>query len=115
MSLMWLFVSIYHFNYMVSGTVAIELSIIWAFFLNNKFTFSDKIGTKSTRIDWLRRLAKYNVSALSGESINLTLLFILTSVGLFYLVSEAIAILVVFVFNFVMSSKWVWADLKLTN
>ena len=115
MSLMWLFVSVYHFNYMASGAVAIELSIIWAFFLNNKFTFRDRIITTSTRIDWFRRIAKYNVSALSGESINLALLFILTSAGLFYLVSEAVAILVVFVFNFAISSKWVWADRKLTN
>lgn len=115
MSLMFLFVSIYHFNYMASGAVAIELSIIWAFFFNDKFTFSDRIRSKSTNPDWLKRLAKYNVSSLSGESINLALLFILTSAGLFYLVSEAIAILVVFVFNFVISSRWVWADRGLTD
>ena len=109
LTLMWLFVSIFSLNYLVGGAIAIELSIIWAFFLNNRFTFSDKIRNQS-RSHWLRRLLKYNATALSGEAINLSLLFVLTNSGFFYLSSEAIAILVVFVYNFTMSNKWVWAD-----
>jgi len=113
MLLMWMFVSVYNLNYLISGIIAVELSIFWAFFLNDRITFKDKVRTESTRIHWLKRLLKYNLSSASGEAINLSLLFILTSAGYFYLASEAIAILVVFIFNFTMSSKWVWADRKL--
>jgi len=51
---------------------------------------------------------KYHGTALSGEGINLSILFILTSIGIFYLSSEFIAILVAFGFNFILSKKFVW-------
>jgi dolichol-phosphate mannosyltransferase len=109
MFLMWLFVSVFNSNYILSGAIAIELSIIWAFNLNNRFTFSDKVRNHS-RSDWLRRLLKYNLSSLSGEAINLSLLFALTNAGFYYLSSEAIAIVIVFIYNFALSNKWVWKD-----
>ena len=114
MLLMWLFVSVYNLNYLISGAIAVETSIFWAFFLNDRITFKDKVRTDNTRIHWLKRLLKYNLSAGAGEAINLSLLFILTSTGYFYLTSEAIAILVVFIFNFTMSSKWVWRNTKIS-
>jgi len=110
LSLMWFLVSIHNFNYILSGALAIELSIIWAFFMNNRFTFKDKIQDQNTLTHCLRRLLKYNISALSGEAINLSLLFALTSAGFFYLTSEVTAILVVFIYNFILSNKWVWKD-----
>jgi putative flippase GtrA len=42
-SLMWLMVSVFNLNYLLSATGTIELSILWPFFLNNRFTFKDKI------------------------------------------------------------------------
>gem|GEM_PF-386002 len=110
LSLMWVLVSVFNLNYLLCAVLAIELSIIWAFFLNNRYTFSDKIRNQKNRSHWFKRLLKYNVSALSGEAINLSLLFLLTNAGFFYLTSEAIAIFFVFIYNFTMSSKWVWAD-----
>jgi dolichol-phosphate mannosyltransferase len=110
-SLMWLWVSVFNLNYLFSGAVAIELSILWAFFLNNRFTFKDKIRNQNNGSSyWPRRLLKYNITALSGEAINMSILFILTNAGIFYLTSEAIAILVVFIYNFTMSNRWVWVD-----
>jgi dolichol-phosphate mannosyltransferase len=108
--LMWLLVSVFNLNYMLGGAFAIELSIIWAFFLNNRFTFRDKIRNQKSPSHWIKRLLKYNMTALSGEAINLSLLFALTNVGFFYLTSEAIAIFVIFIYNFTMSNRWVWTD-----
>jgi dolichol-phosphate mannosyltransferase len=109
--LMWLWVSVFNLNYLLSAAVAIELSVLWAFFLNNRFTFKDKIRNQNKGSSyWPRRLLKYNITALSGEAINLSILFILTNAGLYYLTSEATAILIVFAYNFTISNKWVWKD-----
>jgi len=56
----------------------------------------------------LHKFLKYHGTALSGEGINLSILFILTSIGIFYLFSEFIGILVAFGFNFTLSKKFVW-------
>jgi dolichol-phosphate mannosyltransferase len=108
--LMWLLVSVFEMYYILGGAIAIELSILWAFFLNNRITFRDKIRSEEKQVHWLRRLMKYNITALSGELINLSLLFALTSAGFFYLVSELLAILIVFAYNFTISNRWVWKD-----
>jgi dolichol-phosphate mannosyltransferase len=109
--LTWLGVNLLQLHYVLSAAIGIEISIIWAFILNDRFTFRDKI--ESPKISHkLFRLLKYHVSALSGETINLSVLYILTSIGLFYLSSEAIAILVAFASNFTMSNKWVWRNTR---
>jgi dolichol-phosphate mannosyltransferase len=109
--LTWLGVNLLQLHYVLSAAIGIEISIIWAFILNDRFTFRDKI--ESPKISHkLFRLLKYHVSALSGEAINLSVLYILTSIGLFYLSSEAIAILVAFASNFTMSNKWVWRNTR---
>jgi dolichol-phosphate mannosyltransferase len=113
--LTWLFVSALGLNYLLSAAIAIELSIIWAFFLNDRFTFRHKIIQFQNQNSRLQRLLKYHLSALSGETINLSVLYVLTSLGLFYLSSEAIAILVAFSCNFALSNKWVWADNRQSN
>ena len=87
----WLGVNLFHIHYMISTFIGIELSIIWAFFLNNKFTFSDRKNRK--KLTTPIRFLKYHLSSLNGEAVNLLVLFILTSVGLFYLFSECIAII----------------------
>ena len=110
--LTWLFVDVFGLNYLLSAAIAIELSIVWAFFLNDRFTFKHKIiqfQNQNASLSRLKRLLKYNLSSLSGEAINLSILYSLTSLGLFYLHSEAIAILVAFSYNFTISNKWVWA------
>jgi dolichol-phosphate mannosyltransferase len=105
--LTWIGVNLLKLHYIPSAVIGIEVSIVWAFLLNDKFTFKDKIGNKK-KSQKLYRLLKYHASALSGETINLSVLYLLTTIGLFYLSSEAIAILVAFGSNFMMSNKWVW-------
>jgi dolichol-phosphate mannosyltransferase len=105
--LTWIGVNLLKLHYIPSAVIGIEVSIVWAFLLNDKFTFKDKIGNKK-KSHKLYRMLKYHASALSGETINLSVLYLLTTIGLFYLSSEAIAILVAFGSNFMMSNKWVW-------
>jgi len=98
----WLGVT-FSLHYMIAATIGIEISIFWAFTLNNRFTFKNAPKTKL-----VHKFLKYHLTALGGEGINLSILFLLTSFGTFYLVSEVYAILVAFGFNFVLSKKWVW-------
>lgn len=101
--LTWLGVNL-NLHYMASAAIAIEASILWAFFLNDRVTFKDKIG--NSRLS--HRFMKYHGVALAGLGINLSVLYLLTTAGLFYLLSEVIAIFVAFSFNFMASKKWAW-------
>jgi putative flippase GtrA len=105
--LTWLGVNL-GIHYVISAAIGIETSIVWAFLLNDRITFKDKIDNYKLSNAFFRFL-KYNASCLGGETINLATLFILTTGGLFYLYSEMIAILVAFTFNYTLSRKWVWA------
>jgi len=105
--LTWLGVNL-GLHYMIAAAIGIETSIVWAFFLNDKITFKDKIE-KYEFSSTIFRFLKYNASSLGGETINLLTLFILTTANLFYLHSEIVAILVAFIFNYTLSRKWVWA------
>lgn len=104
--LTWLGVNL-KLYYMVSAAIAIEVSILWAFFLNDRVTFKDKIG--NSRLP--HRFLKYHGVALAGLGINLSVLYGLTNIGMFYLASEIIAIFVAFGFNFAASKKWAWKDI----
>ena len=101
--LTWLGVTTLNLHYMIAAFIAIEISIVWAFTLNNRITFR-----KAPPAKLLHKFLKYHGTALSGEGINLSILFILTSIGIFYLFSEFIAILVAFGSNFILSKKFVW-------
>jgi putative flippase GtrA len=103
--LTWLGVNL-NLHYIASAAIAIEASILWAFFLNDRITFKDMTGNSKLG----HRFLKYHGVALAGLGINLSVLYALTSAGLFYLVSEIVAIFVAFAFNFMASKKWAWRD-----
>jgi dolichol-phosphate mannosyltransferase len=105
--LTWLGVNFFHLHYLLSAAIGIETSIVWAFILNDRITFKDKIDNYNLSYSFFRFM-RYNCSALGGEGINLSALFLLTSAGWFYLYSEAVAILIAFVFNYTLARTWVW-------
>jgi dolichol-phosphate mannosyltransferase len=111
--LTWLGVNL-HLHYLLSAAIAIEISIGWAFLLNDRITFRDKIDNYQ-KSKTLFRFLKYNASSLGGEAINISTLFLLTSAGMFYLYSEAVAILVAFMWNYTLSRKWVWDNTKFST
>jgi len=104
--LTWLGVNL-HLHYVLAAAIGIEASIGWAFLLNDRITFRDKVDCYQ-KSKTLFRFLKYNTSLLGGAAINLSTLFFLTSAGLFYLHSEVVAIFVAFMFNYTLSRRWVW-------
>jgi len=101
--LTWLGVN-FGLHYILSAAIGIETSIFWAFYFNHKITFRKSFN----ELKLSHRFLKYHGSVLGGLGINLLTLYLLTSGGVFYLLSEAIAIAIAFGFNFTVSKKIVW-------
>jgi len=102
LSLTIIFTSVFEIFYVISAIAAYEISIIVSFFMHDKWTFAN---VKKTSKMYLRFI-KYNTFSLIGLGINALVLAILTDqVGLHYTISESIAILVAFIFNYTMNKK----------
>ena len=107
MGLLWLLTEYAGLQYLFSAAIAIETSIITNFLLNNFFTFKGR-SEPGTR-PFFRRLLKFNLVSLVGLGINLGLLSLFTEVfGIYYLVSNIIAIIIVTMWNYLMNTWWTW-------
>jgi len=90
--------------YLYSGIVAIEVSIISNFLLNDLWTFKDR---RSGHI--LKRLVKFNILMLVGLVINLLILYALTDLlSLHYTISNLFGIGIASIARYLMSIKWAW-------
>lgn len=99
--------SLFGIFYAISTIIALEISTTFGFFINDRWAFSGVI--KKTKIT--TRLLKNNLVAFIGFGINEAILIFLTNtLGLHYLLSEGIAIVLTFVFNFVTSKKFTWRN-----
>jgi putative flippase GtrA len=100
---------------LVSNAIALELSILSNFFLNDKFTFNS-ITAKSTKPT---RLAKYNLVSLLGFGVNELTVAILAppfeAHHISYIFAALIAILISFSANYVGSSRWAWRHREKTD
>ncbi len=99
----WVFTSIFGIHYVISTTISFEFSMVWGFFANDKWTFSI---VKKTSKPYLRFI-KYNGFSLLGLGIIQVIMVTLTAYfGLYYTISQLLAIVVAFLFNFIMSKKF---------
>jgi len=99
----WVFTSIFGIHYVISTAISFEFSMVWGFFANDKWTFSI---VKKTSKAYLRFI-KYNSFSLIGLGIIQAVMVTLTTYfGLHYSISQLIAIIVAFSFNFLMSKKF---------
>jgi dolichol-phosphate mannosyltransferase len=104
LGVLYLLTGVAGMHYAASAFVAIEASIIFNFYFNDQWTFKDRRGTKL-----LPRLIKFNAVAGVGVGLNMALMVLLVEVlGLHYLLAEFMAIVCVFAWNYILSSKLVW-------
>jgi dolichol-phosphate mannosyltransferase len=93
--------------YYISSIIGIEASIITNFILNDYFTFADRRTGKTG--SFLIRLLKFNITCAAGALIQYGLLRLFTDiVGLHYLISNFIGIVVAFIWNYLLSIVWTW-------
>jgi dolichol-phosphate mannosyltransferase len=93
--------------YLASAVIAIEVSIISNFSLNDYFTFADKRAPGIT--GFLRQLGKFNLVSLFGLVINTAVLALFTEVfGVYYLVSQLFGIAAATSWNYMGNIWWTW-------
>ena len=93
------FLGLFH---VYSVAIAFEIVLIAAFFTHDRWTFSHVKKSSKTYV----RFAKFNLFSLVSLGINEAILVYLTfQVGLHYIPSEAIAIVIAFFFNYIVSKK----------
>lgn len=104
LAILYLLTDIAGLHYVASAFIAIEASIIFNFYFNERWTFRDRSGK-----GFWPRLLKYNAVAGVGVAINMGLMALLVEVAaVYYLLAEFIAILCVFVWNYSLSNKLIW-------
>ena len=83
--------------------VAIELSIIGNYILNDAWTFKENnTGT------WLHRMISYNGVAIGGMVINMITLATLSLFGVWYILANLVGIALGFAWNFLGNRKLTW-------
>lgn len=107
MGLLWLFVDTVQLNYLLGATIAIEITIILAYVLNNAWTFRNIRNTGP--VAFLTGLAKTNVVRGSAIPIQLVVLFVLVEFRQVpYLLSNGAAILLSGIYRFILDARWTW-------
>lgn len=61
------------------------------------------------------RFVRFSIVGATGAALNLSILYLLTSAGLHYLFSGAIAIESALLFNFFLNKIWTFGDINLTG
>lgn len=107
-SLLFLFVERGRINYLIAAAIAIEITIVFQFFLNNVWTFrSDR---KTERLAYLYGLVKTNIVRGSAIPLQLGALYALvTFASLQYLVANLFAIGVTGLYRYALDAQWTWA------
>lgn len=99
-----------------SSALAIEISIIWNFLLNNALTFRDK--NAFARVGFLARMLRYNLVGLGGLAIQLGAFVLLTRLamqtwslaepGLWKYPAQLAGIALGMAWNFYTNFFWTW-------
>jgi putative flippase GtrA len=105
--LLWLFVDRGHLNYLLGAGVAIEITIVLAYVLNNTWTFQDAQHTEPRA--FLGGLLKTNVVRGTAIPIQVGLLYVFVEfLGIWYLIGNAVAIGFSGLYRFVLDVHWTW-------
>lgn len=107
MVLLWAFVDVARLHYLLGAVVAIELTIILSYVLNNAWTFraSRNVGT----VDYLTGLLKTNVVRGTAIPIQLGVLFAFVEwLNVWYLLGNVIAIGISGLYRFLLDARWTW-------
>jgi len=107
MGLLYLLTEYAGVYYLVSAVVAIEVSILNNFILNDFWTFSSR--RLIHRYSWIKRLFAFHIIAAGGLLINLGVLYLLVEfAGIYYMIANLTGILVAFLWNFFLNRHLTW-------
>ncbi len=103
MAFLYVFTELFRIPYLISSILAIEISIISNFILNDLWTWRDRQKKK-----WWQRFGQYHISVgLTAIFANWMILLVLTEVfGVYYLLSNLIGIAVGTFSNYIVNDLW---------
>jgi putative flippase GtrA len=105
--LLWAFVEVGGLYYLVASVVAIEITILSQYAVNNAWTFRDR--SNDGLVPFLSGLVRTNLVRGSAIPIQTGLLFLLVDqFGLVYLGANLVAIGVSGVYRYVLDARWTW-------
>jgi len=103
MSCLIILTEFFNIFYLFSSVIAIEMSIITNFILNDIWTFkNDRNG------NFFVRMGKFNLSRIFASVINISILFLLTTIGINYIFANLVGIFVGMIFTYATSVLWIW-------
>jgi dolichol-phosphate mannosyltransferase len=106
---LYLFTEYMGFYYIIASVIAIELSILNNFLFNDYLTFKLRDEVDSFAYNRFKRFFSFQCISFVGVIINIGILYILTETfGIYYLVSNLIGILIVFLWNYLINSQVTW-------
>lgn len=103
MGILFVLTDYIHIPYLISSILAIEISIISNFFLNDLWTWKDRIKKK-----YLYRIIQYHISVgITAIFVNWLILLLLTEIfGVYYLLSNLIGIALGTAVNYILNDIW---------
>lgn len=114
---LWAFADVMKLDDVLASALAIELSIVWNFALNNAWTFRDK--NEGAAVGLGARLFRYNLVSLVGLAIQLATFVTLkaafmnfmqlSELGMWKYPSQLVGIAVAMAWNFLSNFFWTWA------
>ncbi|MEM0383459.1 MAG: GtrA family protein [Candidatus Caldarchaeum sp.] len=92
--------------YLVAAVLSLEASILNNFLLNEYWTFKDRVVSGG----FFKRMLKFHGSRVLGAATSIVVLFLLTEyIGLHYLLSNLVGVVLGTAVNYLTSNFWVWA------
>ena len=105
MGLLYILTRFFSLRLEIASAIAIEVSILSNFFLNNLWTFKKR----NTNVPFWSRLLRYHlVTGLAGIVNYLVLLLLVKTFGLHDMLSNLIGIAIGTVINYSLNSLWTW-------
>jgi dolichol-phosphate mannosyltransferase len=89
--------------------LAIEISIIFNFFMNHYYTFRRGRTSAEPLLKLLGKLLRFNLAMLGGAAISFGAFFVLHQLlGLYYVLADLLAIALAMAWNYYLSVQFVW-------
>jgi putative flippase GtrA len=111
MLLLWFLTEKVGVYYLFSSIVAIEISLLNNYVLNDLWTWYDR--GKEGKKEYFKRMLQYHVSTSAAMLTNISILWILTEVfDIYYLASNIFGILCGALLNFFVNDRWTFKHKK---
>ena len=105
MFFLWFFTEKAKFYYLLSSLIAIEISVLGNYVLNDLWTWHDR--GKEGKTEYFKRMLQYHISSSVAILANLSILWLLTELAhIYYLISNLFGILCGTFLNYFLNDRW---------